>query len=110
MGKINFLPDFGAPLTVVAVDLVAESFAPTWTKWIDGAMTAGGYLGGYLGFGGDFVKNIGIASLPITARNIYEWARSGIGGTSRRLAFQPAGVSQRVSRIPPTPFEEVGLY
>jgi hypothetical protein len=97
---IKIVPDFGAPLAVVAVDLIAESYAPTWTKWIDGIMTVGGYvLGGWMGWGGDFVKNIGIASMPITARNIYEYVKGGVGGgASRKLTYRP--VSRPISRFP----------
>jgi hypothetical protein len=108
---IKIVPDVMAPAAVVAVDLVSESFAPTWTKWIDGAMTVGGYvLGGWLGWGGDFVKNIGIASAPITIRNIYDYVRGG-GGTSRRLNYRPTRTgSQAVQRIPVAPFENTVLY
>lgn len=110
---IKLVPDVVAPATVVAVDLVAESYAPTWTKWIDGIMTAGGYaLGGWLGWGGDFVKNLGIASAPITMRNIYDAVRGG-GGASRKLSYRATstrGMSQAVSRIPVAPFESDVLY
>jgi hypothetical protein len=113
--NLKVVPDFGAPLAVVAVDLIAESYAPTWTKWIDGIMTAGGYvLGGWLGWGGDFVKNMGIASMPITARNIYDYVRGGEGSTQRRLQFRPVSsprVAQQVSKIPVEPFgKNQGLF
>jgi hypothetical protein len=109
---IKMVPDLGAPLAVVAVDLIMENAAPTWTKWADGIMTAGGYLAGWMGWGGDFTKNIGIASMPITARNIYDYIRGG-SGASRRLTYRPTTsprVATRVGMIPPAPFEDTGLY
>lgn len=106
MGKLNIIPDFGAPLTVVAVDLVAEKFAPDWTKWIDGIMTFGGYLAAGFGVGGDgamgaYLKNLGIASMPLTARNVYDWAMSQTGGTQKRLAFHPARTAARAAAPAP---------
>jgi hypothetical protein len=109
---VKMVPDLGAPLAVVAVDLLAENYAPTWTKWIDGIMTAGGYVAAWMGWGGDFVKNIGIASMPITARNIYDYVRGG-AGASRRLTYRPVStprVAQRVSKVPVEPFQDMGLF
>ena len=102
--SIRMVPDVGAPLTVVGIDLLAESFVPTWAEYTDYIMTAGGYLAGWMGWGGDYVKNIGVASLPLTARKIYDRVR---GGTSARLT------RSRVSRYPApasqTPFGPVKL-
>lgn len=103
--SIKMVPDVGAPITVVAVDLLAESFIPTWAEYTDYIMTVGGYLAGWMGWGGDYVKNIGVASLPLTARKIYERVR---GGTSSRATMR-----SRVSRYPApasqTPFGTVKL-
>ena len=82
MAKLNVIPDVGSPLTVVAVDLLAESFIPAQAEYADYVMTITGYLAGYMGWGGDFAKNIGIASLPLTARKIYDRVK---GGTVTRM-------------------------
>jgi hypothetical protein len=90
---IKFVPDMGAPVAVTAVDLLLEQFAPDYSKWATGIMAVGGYVGAYLNFGGDFVKNVGIASLPAFAKNLYDWATSGASATraaSRNLSFRRA--------------------
>ena len=92
--SIKMVPDVGAPLTVVGVDLLAESFIPTWAEYTDYIMTVGGYLAGWMGWGGDYVKNIGVASLPLTARKIYDRVR---GGTTGRLTTR-----SKVSRFAPS--------
>jgi hypothetical protein len=103
---IKWVPDLGAPVAVTAVDLIIESTAPDYSKWATGIMAAGGYLGAAMGWGGDFVKNIGIAALPAAAKNIYDWAREGTSSKSvSRARFQRAPVSRPVTRYP-APLEE----
>lgn len=104
MGKINMIPDVGSPLTVVAVDLLVESFLPAQAEYADYIMTVGGYIAAWMGWGGDFVKNIGVASLPLTARKIYDRVKGGAVSTRslKRVSRYPAPASQ-------TPFGVVKL-
>ncbi len=101
---INMVPDIGSPLTVVAVDLVAESFIPAQAEWADYAMTIGGYLAAFMGWGGDYIKNIGVASAPLTARKIYDRVR-GAAPVSRIAKNR---VRERVTRSYQPEFEGAG--
>jgi hypothetical protein len=52
-------------------------------------MVAAGYIGAGMGMGGDLVKNIGIASLPLAAKKVYTRVRSGVSrNTSSQLALK----------------------
>jgi len=86
------VPDIGSPLTVVGVDLMAENFFPTYAEYADYIMTAGGYLAAFMGWGGDYVKNIGIASAPLTARKIYDRIKAGT--MTSRVTTRRATVSR----------------
>lgn len=99
---IKIVPDVVAPLAVTAVDLVTEATAPNWNEWASYICAVGGYLGGFMGWGGDMVKNFGIASLPWAAKNIYERVR-GTAGASKRLNYRPVS---KVSRYP-APAQEI---
>ena len=96
MPKLNMVADVAAPITVTAVDLITYAKAPTWNEWMAYILTGLGYIGGAMGFGGGYVKNLGVASLPLTARHIYTRITTGAGGVARpmasRLAFHPAGM------------------
>lgn len=88
---IRMIEDVGAPVAVVAVDLITLETMPDWNEWASYLMAIGGYVGGFLGFGGPFVKNIGVASLPLAARNIRERMRGGATRkASSRLTFHSA--------------------
>lgn len=98
---IKLVPDLGAPLTVTAADLISESYAPDYNEWIAYILAAGGYVSGWMGWGGDFMKNVGIASLPWAAKKIYDRARGGASARpmSRRLSFRSSARGP-VSRYP----------
>lgn len=101
--RIDPINDIGAPVAVTVVDLFTETTQPTWNEWAAYAMAAGGYVGAFMNFGGDFTKNIGIASFPWAAKKLYERVRS-TGGTSN-LALR--SVSRRsVSRFPAPAYSE----
>lgn len=107
---IRMVPDLGAPLAVVAVDLGTEALAPNWNEWAAYFFAAGGYLGGFMNFGGDFVKNLGIASFPWAAKKIYDRARGGASSrASTRLTFQRSGVSRYPAPAYQTPYQGVKL-
>ena len=101
---IKIVPDVGAPVSVLGVELLAETYAPDYSEWATYLMAGGGYLGAAMGWGGPFLKNVGIAALPGAARKIYDRVR---GGTSRRMSLR------RVTRYPApaeaTPFQGVKL-
>ena len=90
---IRVVPDVGAPLTVAAVNIATRSIFPVQHDWFVYGMTAIGYVAAYLGWGGEYVKNIGVSSLPLTADKIYD---RFAGGTpvSKRLSMS------KVSRYP----------
>jgi hypothetical protein len=94
---IKVIPDVGAPIAVVAADLVTESVAEgKWNEWASYIVAAGGYLGGFMNWGGDFTKNLGIAALPWAAKNIYNRIRGGTSApvTLRRVSRYPAPAGQ----------------
>ena len=90
---IRMASDVGAPLVVTAVNVAGRTIFPTYHDWLIYAMTAAGYIGAWMGWGGDFVKNIGVSSLPLTAEKIYDRV-AGAAPVSRRLRMSP------VSRYP----------
>lgn len=95
--SIKIIPDIGAPIAVVAVDLITESVAAgKWNEWAAYILAVGGYLGGFMNWGGDFTKNIGIASLPWAAKKVYDRVRGGASApvTLRRVTRYPAPVFQ----------------
>ncbi len=106
---IRMVPDIGSPLTVVGIDLLAESFFPAQAEWADYAMTAGGFLAGWMNWGGDYIKNIGVSSLPLTARKIYERVRGGapVGKVTRTRVN---AVRTQVSRSYQPEFEVVSPH
>lgn len=111
---INAVNDLGAPVLVTAVDLTIETVAPDYSKYATGIMAVGGYLGAYFNYGGDFVKNVGIASLPAFAKNIYDWARAGTTagrarGATRPMKFQRSTVSRYPATHTEAPFPGVKL-
>lgn len=96
---IKIVNDVVAPLTVTAIDLGVESIAPNRNELASYILVAGAYLAASMGRGGDFVKNMGIASMPWAAKNIYNRARGISAQVSRRLSVR------RVSRYP-APYTE----
>lgn len=74
---IKYIPDLGAPLVVTAIDLITESQAPKYNSWASYILAAGGYAAAFMGWGGDFTKNVAIASFPWAAKNIYTRVKAG---------------------------------
>ena len=77
----------GAPLTVVGVDLITDKVKPSWNEWVAYVTCGLGYVLASMGIGGDYAKNIGVASLPWAARHI-----------AMRAGFTP-GVSRAASSV-----------
>ena len=102
MARLNVVEDLGAPLLVTLIDLSIEAGAPDKNEIASYIVAGGGYLGSAMGWGGPFLKNSGIASLPWAAKNIYERIRgiSGVGETARNASLS---MKSRVSRYPAPP-------
>ena len=95
--SIKLSSDVGAPITVMAVNVVGRTVFPQYHDWLVYAMTALGYLGAQFNYGGDFVKNIGVASLPLTAEKIYDRVAGGTvtkGLSMRKVSRYPAPAYQ----------------
>ena len=96
---IKMVPDVAAPLTVAAVNIVGRTTMPEWHDWLVYGMSIAGYVGGWMNWGGDYLKQIGVASLPLTADKLYERVR-GVPIVGQRLAMRKVagrGVSQTYS-------------
>lgn len=92
---IRVVPDLGAPLAVTAIDLATETWAPTWNEWAAYIAAGGGYLAAFMGWGGDFVKNVGIASFPWAAKKLYDRVKGGAASrASSRMSFRRSPVSR----------------
>ena len=105
---IKIVPDVGAPLTVAVVDLVTETIWPAYSNWFTYGMTAIGYVAGWAGWGGDYLKNIGVSSMPLTAKRIYDSVR-GAAPVTKGLAFRSRTVSRYPGPAQEAPFQGVKL-
>lgn len=114
---IKWAEDLGAPALVAAADIATDEMKPTWNRPLGIGLAAFGYLlGGVLGMGGTFVKNIGIASAPWAIGSIYQYVKESSGVSGRAVTMRPSrasGVSSRIGRYPAkpteTPYEPVRL-
>jgi len=98
--NIKWVPDLGAPAAVTAVDLVTKSVAGgKYNEIADYILAGGGYLAALMGYGGDFVKNIGVASFPLAAQKIYDRIKSATA-VSNRVSYRA------VSRYPAPAYED----
>jgi len=112
---IRWVEDLGAPALVAAADIATDELKPTWNRPVGIGLAAAGYiLGGFLGMGGTFVKNIGIAAAPWAIGSIYQYVKesSGVSGRAQRAPVA-SRLSRPISRYPApafeTPFEGVKL-
>jgi hypothetical protein len=96
--SIKLIPHIAAPAVVTVADLLTLEYKPTWNEGVDYALTAIGYLVGGLGLVkggmGDFVTNLGVSSLPLTARHIRDRVKGG-------AAARPVGASHYAFRSSP---------
>lgn len=98
MRNINLKDDIGAPLAVTAANLAVRSWKPAWEEYMVYGITLAGFVGAYMNWGGNFVKNIGIAELPLAAEKVYDRIRGlKTSSTTSRVALG------RVSRYPAPP-------
>ena len=106
---IKMVPDLGAPVVVFGIDQIAKRTVPDWAEWITYGESLAGYLGGWMGWGGDFLKNIGVASLPMSLNLITERVAGGAGKKASRLAFRGHSVSRYPGPAQEAPFAGVKL-
>ncbi len=96
--SIKLVPDVVAPAVVTAVDLLTLEYQPTWNEYITYVLTGLGYVVGGLnlvrGDMGEFITNLGISSLPLTARHIRDRVKGG-------AAARPVGASRYAFRYSP---------
>lgn len=85
---IRIVEDVGAPALVTIVDIGTETMAPQWNEWASYLMTLVGYGGAFMGMGGEFIKNVGIASFPLAAKKLYHMVTAG--GATRRVSRYPS--------------------
>jgi len=98
---IRVVEDVGAPALVWGADW-ATSTATTaqYNRPVGIGLAAAGYLlGGWLGYGGNFMKNMGIASFPWAANAIKSYIQEGTvqSRVGHGVAVRP---TKRVSRYP----------
>jgi len=105
--SIKMGPDVGAPLAVAGVSLVSETIWPQYSNWFTYGMTAVGYASGFFGWGGDFLKNIGVSSMPLTAKLIYDQVRTP-AAVSKGVAFRRS-VARYPAPAQEAPFQGVKL-
>jgi hypothetical protein len=112
--EIKIVEDVAAPATVALVNIVTKEVAPDWNEWGHYILTGLGYVGALMGFGGGYVKNLGVASLSGTVDHIYNRVKGGVSSkvAGSRLAYRPASspVHQPVSRSYQPEFEKVSPY
>lgn len=107
---IKLGPDLGAPLAVAAINIASEAMIPKQSNWITYGMTLVGYIAGWTGWGGDILKNVGVASLPLSAKAVYDTVR-GTPVSGRGVSYRTAGRGVGVYPSPAkeAPFQNVRL-
>jgi hypothetical protein len=100
---MRIVEDLGAPLAVTAVDILTMEVAPDWNEYSSYILTGVGYLAGFFmpGKWSPFLTNLGVASLPLTARHIYERIK-GTPATRRAIATAQRMALQPVSKRAPS--------
>lgn len=96
---IRLVEDVGAPVGVGVVNMLIDSYKPTWADGANIVMALGGLGASYMGYGGQIAKNVGIAATPAAFKAIVGMVKgAGVGTT--------ASVRRRVGRWPAPPYEE----
>lgn len=105
---IKIVPDVVAPVAVFAADWATSAYDERTTgmklnRPVGIGLCALGYvLGGWLGWGGDFTKNLGIASFDWAANSVVGYIKER--GVSRRAPQESRiPVHHRLSETPSSP-------
>jgi hypothetical protein len=117
---IRFVEDVVPIGIVAAADILTTEKQPAWNRPIGLALSAAGYvLGGLMGIGGNFLKNLGIASGAWGIESAYEYIKElsspvAHQAVQQRLHMQPASrLGAPITRWPApetkTEFENVKL-
>jgi len=103
---IRWTEDLGAPAVVALADILTDEKKPTWNRPVGIGLAAAGYvLGGLMGMGGAFVKNLGIAAAPWAFGSIYQYIKESTAVTRR--APSPT-VGSSVRRLVPPTSQQIG--
>jgi hypothetical protein len=104
---IKFVEDVVPIGVVAAADIITVEKQPSWNRPLGIGLAAAGYLlGGLMGIGGGFLKNLGIASGAWGIGSIYEYIKEASAPVSRqalqqRLQMQPASrAHSTITRYP----------
>jgi hypothetical protein len=106
---IKLVPDVAAPAVVGVGDILMKKYAPTYEEWFCYGLTAVGYLVGGMnlvrGDMGDFLKNLGVASLPLTIDKIYSRVTTAVPArvAGGRMALYPVAMGGMGIRQSTTP-------
>ena len=93
---INWKDDVGAPLVVTAIDIAVEATAPQWDEYVAYGLPIAAWLAAGFNKGGNFVKNMAIASTPTMANRIYRQIRGGMSSKiGRRISRYPAPIVEQ---------------
>jgi len=104
---------FGADYGTSELDKTSAADAIKWNRPVGIGLAALGYiLGGWLGIGGPFVKNMGIASFDWGATSIVEYIKEAGGVGGRVSRGQPVArlASHRVGSYPAQPKDRESLW
>jgi len=114
---IKFVEDVVPIGVVAAADIITTEKQPTWNRPLGIGLALAGYiLGGVMGIGGGFVKNLGIASGAWGIESAYEYIKEASAPVSRqvvqqRLQMQPASrAPHSISRAYQPEFEQAGAH
>ena len=101
---IKWVEDLGAPAVVAVVDVLTTEQKPTWNRPVGIALAATGYLLSWMGWGGGFTKNLGIAAAPWAFESIYQYIKEWTTPVSSRpMVMQPRARVARVASYPAQP-------
>lgn len=117
---IKIVPDVVAPAVVTGIDIATLELAADWNEYASYIVAGGAYLVAGLGLvrgnAGDFIRNMGIAALPLAARNIYARVKQPVASRAssrlalRRTSANPGGNAGRVERSYQPEFEGVAPH
>lgn len=99
---IRITEDVGAPALVTGVDLLTLEWQPSWNEWAAYILAGIGYASAAMNVrsGGPFLKNVGIAALPLAARHIYFRVKGGVSQPVRRVGAGARMALQPINRSP----------